>query len=530
MIKRALTVFSVLLFAMAGLSVRIISLSENEVQAGKTVSAKSIDLATLRGTVYDCNLNPITNAETDIYIAAKPSNEAVAVLKGVLNPDIFESIKERLAKGKPVAVKSEKSVDDSENIKTVYVPKRYGDDGFACHIIGYLGADGTGVSGVEKIFDSILSREIKTAKIRFSADANGRAMLGEAISVEDNEMPKNGIVLTIDKDIQKITEFALDKFGAECAAAVVMEIKSGAVRACVSRPAFDRNSLSDALHDENSPLINRALLAFNAGSVFKPVVAAAALENGIAEDFEYNCTGNVTYNGVTFNCHKRSGHGVLDMEGALANSCNTYFIALANETGAESIIDTAKNFGFGKQITLAEGMRSAQGYLPSKSEIDSKASLANLSFGQGQLLATPLHICSMTATIANNGIRVNPYLIEGETDSYGNFIRIKHYKEKIQVISENTAQLLRIFLQSVVTNGSGRNAESEYVSTAGKTATAQTGRTENGNEIYNSWFAGYFPADNPEYAVVIMREKGEGGSVDCAPIFRVIAETVYLTG
>ncbi len=529
MLKRALLVFAVLVLAMAGLSIRIISISENEVQAGKTVSAKSIDLATLRGTIYDCNLSPITNDETEIYIAAKPSNEAIAVLKGVLNPDVFESIKDRLSKGKPVAVKSEKPIENSENIKSVYVPKRYAGGAFACHIIGYLNGEETGVSGIEKAFDSILSSEIKTARIRFSADANGRAMLGEKITVEDNEIPKNGVVLTIDKGIQKITEIALDRSGAECAAAVVIEIKSGAVRACVSRPAFDRNQLAEALNDEKSPLINRAFLAFNVGSVFKPVVAAAALENGVSEDFEYNCTGNVTYNGVTFNCHKRSGHGILDMQGALANSCNTYFIALANETGADNIIDTAEKFGFGKQITLAEGMKSAQGYLPLKSEIDSKAALANLSFGQGSLLATPIHICSMIATIANEGISVQPCLVEGETDSDGNFIRIKHYKEKTRVISEETAGLLKKFLQSVVTDGSGKNAGSEYVLTAGKTATAQTGRIENGNEIYNSWFAGYFPADNPEYAVVIMREKGDGGSTDCAPVFRTIAETIYLT-
>ena len=92
----------------------------------------------------------------------------------------------------------------------------------------------------------------------------------------------------------------------------------------------------------------------------------------------------------------------------------------------------------------------------------------------------------------------------------------------------NVRGLLRRCLQSVVVSGSGKNAESRILQTAGKTATAQTGRKENGEEIYNSWFAGYFPADNPEYAVVIMRENGNGGSKDCAPLFRMIAETVYI--
>lgn len=528
MIKRAITVFVFIILAMTGLSIRIIGISENSVHANKSVSTKSIELATLKGTIYDCNLNPITNAQTEIYIAAKPSNRALALLKDVLLPEVFESVKERLSKEKPVAVKSEKAVESSEDVKCIYVPKRYTDGSFACHIIGYTDGENNGVSGIEKAYNSLLSSEIKKPQVRFSADASGRAMLGEKITVENNEIPKSGVVLTIDKDIQEITEIALDKTGEECAAAVVMDIKSGAIKACVSRPAFDRNNLADALNDNNSPLINRAFLAFSVGSVFKPVVAAAALENGVSGDFEYNCTGNVTYNGVTFNCHKKSGHGVLNMEGAIADSCNTYFIALANETGAENIINTAEKFGFGKSTVLAEGMKSASGNLPDKSEVDSRAALANLSFGQGSLLATPLQICSMMATIANGGVLVRPRLTEGETDSDGNFIKKEHYIEQKRVISENTAEILKKYLRSVVTQGSGKRAESEFVSAAGKTATAQTGKVINGEEVYVSWFAGFFPADNPEYAIVVLRENSDGGSVSCAPVFKDIAETVSL--
>lgn len=526
--KRALAVFIVLLVAMTGLSLRIISIASDSLQAGSTVSTKSIDLATLKGTVYDCKMRPITNSETAIYIAAKPSNEAEAILKRVLIPEVFQSVKERISKGKPVAVKSEKAVENSNDVRTIYVPERYGKNTFACHIVGYLDGENNGVCGIEKAYNDLLSSEIKVPRVRFFADANGRAMLGEKITVENNEIPQTGVVLTIDKDIQETVEIALDNSETECAAAVVMEIESGAIRACVSRPAFDRDDIVSALDNINSPLINRAFLPFSVGSVFKPVVAAAALEKGIDADFKYNCKGNVTYNGVTFNCHKKSGHGLLDMEGALANSCNTYFIALANETGGEDIIKTAALFGFGKSAVLAEGIKSASGYLPEAKELDSKAALANFSFGQGTLLATPLQICSMMSVIANDGMYLKPYLIEGETDSQGEFIRIKNYNEKIRVISETTSELLQSFLRSVVTKGSGMKAESEFVSVSGKTATAQTGKTENGEEMCNSWFAGYFPSDNPKYAMVIIKENGEGGSVSCAPVFRVIAETVYL--
>ena len=514
---------------MTGLGIRIIDISTKTVQAGNTVSTKTIDLATVKGTVYDCEFRPITNASTELFVAAKPSDRAVALLKKVLDSDVFESVKERMSRGKPVAVKSEKAAENSDDIINVYVPKRYDNSSFACHIIGYLDGENNGISGIEKAYNTLLSSDTNTPRVRFSADANGRSLLGEKITVEDNEIPKNGVVLTIDKDIQEITEIALDKSGAVCAAALVMEIESGAIRACVSRPAFDRNNLADALGDKNSPLINRAFLAFSVGSVFKPVVAAAALENGIDGDFEYNCTGNVTYNGVTFNCHKRSGHGVLDMEGALANSCNTYFIALANETGADNIIETAEKFGFGKSTFFAEGINSVAGYLPDENELDSKAALANFSFGQGSLLATPVQICSMTATIANGGIRVEPYLVEGEIDSDGNYVKKASSQKQSGIISKKTVGLLKKYLRSVVTDGSGKNAASEFVDVSGKTATAQTGKTENGSEICNSWFAGYFPADNPKYAMVILKENGEGGSVSCAPVFKVIAETIYLT-
>lgn len=529
MFKRALTVFVGLFLAMAGLSLRIINISENIVQAADTVSTKSIDLATLKGTIYDCELRPITNSETEIYIAAKPSNRAIALLKEVLAPEIFESVKERMSKGKPVAVKSEKAVKNGEDIKTVYVPKRYKNSTFACHIIGYLNGENNGVSGVEKAYNTLLSSETKTPRVRFVADANGRAMLGEKITVENNEIPETGVVLTIDRDIQETAEIALDNSGAECAAAVVMDIESGAIKACASRPAFDRNNLSAALKNEQSPLINRALLPFSVGSVFKPIVAAAALENGIERSFEYNCTGNVTYNGVTFNCHKRSGHGILDMQGAVANSCNTYFIALALETGAENIVEISSRFGFGKETKLCEGINGAKGYLPETDELDSKAALANLSFGQGSLLATPVQICAMMATVANNGVLVKPYLVEGEVDSDGEYIKKENYREQIRVISEKTAVILKKCLESVVTDGSGKKAASEFVSVAGKTATAQTGKTANGKELYNTWFAGYFPADNPEYAIAILRENGEEGAVSCAPIFKLIAETIALT-
>lgn len=514
----------ILMFSVTGF--RMMSITKGTQQAGASSASMSIDLETLRGTVYDCNLQPLTNGGTVLYAAAKPSGYSLGQLKGKVLPDVFDSILERMSSGKPVAVKINSPIKQNSDIKEIKVANRYSSGSLACHVIGYLNGTGQGVSGIEKAYDSLLSQGESTVRVRFSSNAKGRVMLGEEITVEGNEIPKRGVVLTIDKNIQEITENALDNSGAECAAAVVIEIESGAIRACVSRPAFDRNNIAQSLNDKNSPFINRALLAFSVGSVFKPVVAAAALESGISEGFEYNCTGSVTLNGVTFNCHKQEGHGVLNMENAVAYSCNTYFIALATETGVDNIIETARDFGFGSETEFAQEIKSSAGYLPEAETLDSDAAVANISFGQGALLATPVQICNAMATIARGGVYIAPYLIEGETDENGAFIQIKPYGAKKQIISSDNARLLQRFLEKVVTEGSGSRAQSGFVTSAGKTATAQTGKSENREEIYNAWYAGYFPADNPKYAVAILKENGGEGAVSCAPVFKAIAENM----
>lgn len=522
MAKRAAVVFVMMTVLFCGLGIRINSLGAKSEQAAVTQSAMSIDLATLYGTIYDCNSEPLTNGESEIYAAAKPTNEALAELKKVLLPDVFDSVMERMSKGKPVAVKVD-SIGICADITAVAVPKRYYDT-LACHIIGYRNSEG-GVSGIEKAYNGLIESETSVARVRFSSNAKGRVMLGENIYAENCDVPKTGVVLTIDKSIQQITENALDKFGVECGAAVVIDVESGAIRASASRPVFNRNNLLESVNDEKSPMINRALLPFSVGSVFKPVVASAAIESGIT-DFEYNCTGSVTHNGVTFNCHEENGHGILDMKNAVAVSCNTYFIALAVATGREKIVETARLFGFGSETQLAEGLKSSAGYLPEISELDSKAAIANLSFGQGSLLATPVQICSMMAAIAGGGVYREPYLIDAEMNSAGVPTKIKAYAERRQIISYETAKKLTEYLEAVVDGGSGRRAASEFVDVAGKTATAQTGKSENGEEIYNAWFAGYFPADNPKYAVAILKENGGEGAISCAPLFKEIAENV----
>lgn len=517
-------VFAAMILSFAALVYRTADLSLKTETAGVNNSGLILETASVRGTVYDCNMQPLTNAEYVFTAIAKPTQKAVSVLEKELDAKTFETIKERLVSGKPVIARVSTKECENSDIKIVSVPERY--IPIACHIIGYTDYSGKGVSGVEKAFDGVLSASEKRFTARIQTDAHGRVFLGEKIAAEDVFAPVSGIMLTIDREVQRIVEQALDESETECAAAVVIDVNSGAIRACVSRPYFDQNNIAASLNDKNSPLINRAFLPFSVGSVFKPVVAAAALESGIGSDFSYECTGNVTVNGVTFNCHKHEGHGLINMKKAVAESCNTYFIALAKEIGARKIIGMASAFGFGKETVFANGMKSSSGNLPTADETDSLAALANLSFGQGVLTATPVQICAMYSVIANGGIYVTPYLAEGEVDENGEITKLNPEISGTRIISEKTADVLQSFLIAVVEEGSGRRARCESVICGGKTATAQTGKIIDGEEVFNAWFAGFFSAESSRFAVVILKENGGEGALSCAPVFRKIAENI----
>lgn len=523
--KRAALILSIISLFFVCLGARIYSLTQRNVAVQYSESAFSIDVCTVRGTVYDCNMKPLTNAENECFASVKPSENAVSELKEFVEGAEYANAVERILNGKPIVLPLDEYRASTSSISTFSVPRRYEKNQLACHIIGYLNSEGRGISGIEKAFDEKLFSVQKTAYVRFRSDARGRIMNGCDAEISGNEAPLGGVVLTIDKDIQRIVEKALHNSGIECGCAIVIEVGSGAIRACASMPTFDPTNIAKSLSDENAPLINRAFSAFSTGSVFKSVIASAALENGI-DDFSFNCEGSVDFSGVTFNCHKEEGHGVLKLEDALVYSCNTFFSSLAQRIGSEKIVDIARKFGFGEADNPAYSIFTASGNLPSADELDSAASRANISFGQGALTATPLQICSMTAAIADGGIYSEPYLVIGEIDENGSRTEIRGYSERRQVISKETADFLCMALRKVVTDGSGKKAGSEIVETSGKTATAQTGRFDEEGEIFNAWFSGFFPSDEPRYAVTVMLENGGEGASSAAPVFKEIADNI----
>ncbi|MGN0674279.1 MAG: peptidoglycan D,D-transpeptidase FtsI family protein [Oscillospiraceae bacterium] len=392
----------------------------------------------------------------------------------------------------------------------------------APHLIGYT-SDNKGVYGIEKAFDDFLRDNFSVNSAKFQIDAVGSVLNGLEKEVAFAEPLECGIITTIDKNIQQICENAAKSLNR--GAIVVMDVKSGEIKAMVSCPDFDTTDIEASLDDPESPFVNRALSAYSVGSIFKLVTAAAAIEQGISPEYSYSCTGSIDVNGQIFNCHKWGGHGEIDMDTAIVQSCNTYFIALSEYLDKNMYIETAEKLGFGKGIKLCDNIISAAGTIQTEKDLAVEAERANMSFGQGKLTATPLQICRMTAAIANDGVINTPVLIKGirNNDGTTDYCSIETGE---RVLSYETAKKLKLYMLKTV-RAENSMSDPEKTIAAGKTSTAQTGKfNDNGNEILNCWFTGYFPSYSPRYAVTVLVEDGISGNVSAGPIFKEIADEI----
>lgn len=528
MYKRIAEMFFLLCLCLGVLLARLVVINCSDVEAAaKTANSVSIVADTSRGTVYDCNMKPLVNVGKSTYIALKPSVSALSQAKGVISPEEQNALYGQISGGKIGIAKATGSFYGTDAVSFSLV-RRYDDDGLCVHLIGYTDADGNGVGGIEKYYNDLLKSCSGTLKITCPADAKGNVLAGGEIkAVSDGYGTSAGLVLTVDKSIQEVCESAMKEFSVEKGAVVVLDVATSEIKAMASAPEFSQNSPADSLNDADAPFINRAIVPYSVGSVFKAVVAAAAIENGIPRSTEFNCVGSASVGSSEFGCHNRSGHGTLDMFSAMAQSCNPYFINLALQNGKESICALGENLGLGKQIELCDGWFTQSGIMPEASEIVSSQDLANLAFGQGRLMASPLQMAAVYAAIANGGVYRAPSLMLSVVDK--NRLEYMHAQlpASRRVMSEETAKEVGELLNFATENGSGSRAKPDGMRVAGKTATAQSGQFDsNGNEITQSWFCGYFPYEEPKYAVTVLKENGKGGSADCAPVFRYIAENI----
>ena len=397
-----------------------------------------------------------------------------------------------------------------------YIGRRTGN--ILNHVIGYISEDGKG-TGIEGAFDYVLKAD-EDSTISYLKDINeNKISSGYSIKVQNSY---KGISLTIDYHIQKIVEEAMDKLSIN-GAAIVVDCKNGEILAMASRPNYDAENLADYLNGTDGELLNKAILQYNPGSVFKIVVATAFMESNYNEEKVYDCTGKTYLDGVEFVCHKKDGHGLQTFEQAFANSCNCAFYDIGRTVGIDEIYNCAKELGIGNEVLKINGIYEALGYVPPK--VSSLAELGNISIGQGNVMATPLQVADVLCTICNGGVRNQLTLVRGIVDDKG--ICSETAKGVIgRVISETTARRMIAFMNNAVSNGTGANAQIDEFGAGGKTGSAETGWVKNGKIMQQGWFAGYFPAENPRYVCVVIAEDGNSGADSACPVFKLIAEHI----
>ena len=525
--KRRITLFFCAFMVVMGvLILRIAKISTEGISqsAAATQSRRTFELYETRAGIFDRNLEPLVNRNLERRLLVFPDILDISVIGDFFDRDFLAEV---FSKKEPSVLDLGGKIVEGAGIYNFSFPKRYSEKTLSPHIIGYMNG-GKGAFGIEKSFENFLSENGGKATVSYYADGTGKLLSGEEISFDSEKVfEKSGVVLTLDSKIQEITEKALLE-GTEKGAAVVMNVKNGEVLASASVPAFEPQNVAKYLNSENSPFINRAFSAYSVGSTWKIVVAAAALESDVSPEKTFICEGKTEVGGRIYKCHWENGHGEIDMKKALEISCNPYFINLALEIGGEKILETAKNLGFGSPSDFGEGFSSSGGNLPAKGELYSETVLASFAFGQGKLLATPVQLAVLSSAIANGGKAVTPKIVLGTYDKDGNFSETPEYSLN-PVMSAKTAKILKEMMINVVENGSGTNGKPEKGGAGGKTASAQTGQfDENGKEMIHAWFVGFYPSENPEFAVAVFAEGMESGGDFAAPVFKKICDGIDL--
>ncbi|MCI5840248.1 MAG: penicillin-binding protein 2 [Peptoniphilaceae bacterium] len=330
----------------------------------------------------------------------------------------------------------------------------------------------------------------------------------------------NQVVLTIDNSIQSIINDALgDKIGA----VVVMRPDNGEVLGMISKPNFNPNNIDDnwesLIQDERAPLLNRATQGvYRPGSIMKIITATSIIDNNIDEN--YDDTGEEIVDGFKIHNISDQVFGQLDLRNALVHSSNTYFANKTLKVGKDNLKTTSEKYLFNKEYSFDLIHNTSK--IPFD-ELD-KTDLAMTGFGYGKTETTPLHMAMMVSAIANRGNMMQPRLVKYIVDSETGKIKKESQNTVLsKVTSTNTALKITDYMVSVVENGTGSEAYVPEINIAGKTGTA-----ENEDGSNDSWFVGFYPADNPVVSIAIVLEKVDPDSgITAAPIAGQILSSIY---
>jgi len=428
----------------------------------------------------------------------------------------------------------------------------YPRDGFAAHLIGYVGevseqdlesgrydylepGDMVGKSGVEETYDAWLRGVDGSRNVIVNSHGKEIRVDGQQLAI-----PGHDLRLTIDLDLQRVAEKAME---GRNGAVVAMDPHTGEILAMVSRPTFDPNQFavrltraywSQLVNDPNHPLMNKAIQAQLApGSTFKIIMSLAGLQEGVAENMHVMCNGGATFYGHFFACDKH--HGMLDINQAIPLSCDTFYYTLAEKLGIDTIAKYATEVGL-SQKTGVDLPDEASGVVPStewkmKTQHDKwyAGETISVGIGQGATQVTPLQLARALSGIASGGRLVRPHVVPGgEVDPAIAENVAENYPgsgNKTIPMTTSTWETITDAMAQTMINGTASAMHLEGIDFAGKTGTAQVVSHNFGDKSVgagalkaNAWFVGMAPRRNPDIVVAVLCEHGGWGAEASAPV------------
>ena len=539
------SVFITGLFVLLGYrSFELQVLQSEKFSAGaKKQHSRIYKMPPVRGTLFDRNKKPLATSiwATSIYLNPKEVKDPDKLARAISKPlglsrkkliGLTRSDKPFVWIKRGENPKTAKKIEDMglSGVGFAEEPKRiYPNGSLLGQAIGFTNIDLKGVEGLEYGFEKILAG--KPATVRIRTDGRGNRISDVLLNAKEQSTKGSDVLLTVDSNIQHITEAALEKgikkMKADRGAALLMNPQTGEILSMASYPFFDPNRFGRFPQKTRKNL--PVWMSFEPGSTLKVFLAATLLEEKMGdENTEYDCENGKRKIGpkVIKDIH---GHGILTVSETITYSSNICAWKMGETLGKKKLHDSLRNFGFGETVgvDLPGEARGRIQNLRKWGDVE----LATISFGQG-ISVTAIQLATSLSSIANGGYLMKPYIVKKVVSPEGKVLMERKPELVKRVISYDTASKVTKILEQVVENGTGKNASIPGYRVAGKTGTAQMPNPKTGTyyeKRYLSSFIGFAPADDPRLALVVIvenpREHNYGGVV-AAPIFKSITEKV----
>lgn len=513
------------------------------------------DIKAARGRILDANGKILADNRTVctvsvIHSQIKEPEKVISVLSKELKmreKDVRKRV-EKVSSIERIKTNVEKETGDAireyglSGVKVDEDYKRYYPYGsLASKVLGFTGGDNQGIIGLEVKYEDVLKGE--PGKILTTTDARGVELkeMGEGREVP---IPGNDLQISLDASIQEYVQQAalkvMEEKQAERVSILLMNPQNGEIYACVNVPEFDLNEpfklntgedTSGLSGKKKQDLLNRMWRnpclndTYEPGSTFKIITMSAGLEEGVvSEDDHFFCPGYKIVEDRRIRCARRTGHGAETFVQGAQNSCNPVFIEVGLRLGVENYYKYFRQFGLMEKTGV--DLPGEAGTIMHKMENMGEVELATVAFGQSFQI-TPVQLASTVSGLINGGNRVTPHFGVTVRSSDGTKAQKIEYPPEKRIVSQETSETVREILETVVSEGSGKNAKIEGYSIGGKTATSQTlPRSAN---RYISSFLGFAPAENPQILGLCIIHNPQGiyyGGTIAAPVIRSIFENV----